>query len=803
MEVAVLKRLQKSSMNVCEFLGCGKNDTVNYVVMTLLGPSLSELRKHQPNQRFSISTTLRTGIQILAAVQCMHDSGFLHRDIKPSNFAIGSSPETCRICYMLDFGLARQYTTVTGEVRQPRPVAGFRGTVRYASLNAHLSRDLGRHDDLWSVFYLLVELAIGQLPWRRVRDKEEVGEIKAQYDHRKLISELPVELGIFLSHLRYLTYFDKPDYLLITGTLQKAAKRLEVQESDPLDWEQDYSGPSVTASVVSTLGMKVMGKEMDLAQQSLPKVSHEPSRTNCSGVEDLSETGTSHQQKPEHREGSCLTPQPTPVINDVPEGSHSLHIAHKNQVERMFLLDALKGSNEGRSEMVSSLKHAPKKEKAILDDSVKIDNHYISEDGNSNEYKDGDFISEYSPSSQSSPLLQVQEVTQSPCISSPQHSNKNISSQHSLNIKNYQADSMNNSLFDMDPPISKSLESYMSPNNRSCSKHEVKFESGNLSLDHDDKSVSGGGLDELNNAVIYPDDCTSEELAAIGYVTPPPQQTELEHFEGNLNDRAIETGAQSNNNSKRGFETLETATMLEKLLLHDSQVSNIVADGKVVHGSISSTSKLTGVTPAWKKLYLISPTASFKSNAKGSLFEEHRNSDDSKHSTSHRSNISSPVGSSRDHRKTQVSSLDSSHSEVEVQQTCSRMAKEKQELLFMNVQERDTNKQQSSTLSQEIHKSKTPSSTIIHQVRKSKSAPSTNIQEVEKEMAKGKRASSSTRVQAFDGAKKDNILNLEVVPSQVILCPRPPPNSPPKHYSLTLLARRRRFSRTLVQKDTQ
>jgi len=42
--------------------------------------------------------------------------------------------------YMLDFGLARQYTNSEGNVRTPRSAAGFRGTVRYASLNAHKNK---------------------------------------------------------------------------------------------------------------------------------------------------------------------------------------------------------------------------------------------------------------------------------------------------------------------------------------------------------------------------------------------------------------------------------------------------------------------------------------------------------------------------------------------------------------------------------------------------------------------------------------------------------------------------------------
>lgn len=75
---------------------------------------------------------------------------------------------------MLDFGLARQYTTATGEVRAPRAAAGFRGTVRYASINAHKNKEMGRHDDLWSLFYMLVEFVNGQLPWRKIKDKEQV-----------------------------------------------------------------------------------------------------------------------------------------------------------------------------------------------------------------------------------------------------------------------------------------------------------------------------------------------------------------------------------------------------------------------------------------------------------------------------------------------------------------------------------------------------------------------------------------------------------------------------------------------------
>lgn len=185
MEVAVLKKLQGKE-HVCRFIGCGRNDRFNYVVMQLQGKNLAELRRSQPRGAFSLSTTLRLGIQILKAIESIHSVGFLHRDIKPvcltllmnhisinvssldrmsttntkivfpenvairsyemslisfneknfllthtqSNFSMGRLPYNSRRVYMLDFGLARQYTTGTGEVRCPRAAAGFRGTVR-------------------------------------------------------------------------------------------------------------------------------------------------------------------------------------------------------------------------------------------------------------------------------------------------------------------------------------------------------------------------------------------------------------------------------------------------------------------------------------------------------------------------------------------------------------------------------------------------------------------------------------------------------------------------------------------------
>ncbi|XP_076604520.1 tau-tubulin kinase 2 isoform X2 [Chaetodon auriga] len=251
MEVAVLKKLQGKD-HVCRFVGCGRNDRFNYVVMELQGRNLADLRRSMTRGTFSISTTLRLGRQILEAIESIHSVGFLHRDIKPSNFAMGRFPSTCRTCYMLDFGLARQFTNSCQEVRPPRPVAGFRGTVRYASVNAHKNKEMGRHDDLWSLFYMLVEFLVGQLPWRKIKDKEHVGKLKETYDHRLMLKHLPAEFGVFLEHISSLDYFTKPDYQLLMSVFDNSMKTYNVVENDPYDWERTGTDGTLTISAAAT-----------------------------------------------------------------------------------------------------------------------------------------------------------------------------------------------------------------------------------------------------------------------------------------------------------------------------------------------------------------------------------------------------------------------------------------------------------------------------------------------------------------------------------------------------------------------
>ena len=50
---------------------------------------------------------------------------------------------------------------VNGEIKEPRPIVSFQGTMTYAAVNAHNKVELGRQDDLYSLFYIILEFIKG------------------------------------------------------------------------------------------------------------------------------------------------------------------------------------------------------------------------------------------------------------------------------------------------------------------------------------------------------------------------------------------------------------------------------------------------------------------------------------------------------------------------------------------------------------------------------------------------------------------------------------------------------------------
>ncbi len=96
--------------------------------------------------------------------------------------------------------------------------------------------ELGRADDMWSIFYVFIEFYQGHLPWRKLKSKEDIGEMKKQYHNASLVAGLPPVFFSFMEYLMTLQYKDTPDYDYLISLVRQLDARADMQ---PYDWEGD------------------------------------------------------------------------------------------------------------------------------------------------------------------------------------------------------------------------------------------------------------------------------------------------------------------------------------------------------------------------------------------------------------------------------------------------------------------------------------------------------------------------------------------------------------------------------------
>ncbi|KAA6396993.1 MAG: putative Tau-tubulin kinase [Streblomastix strix] len=191
-EISILKALADNK-HFARYFQYGTYENYKFVAMELLGPCLIDLANRKMPYRFGLHSLLKFGVQAIEAIQALHKAGFVHRDIKPSNFVIGSTVETSNMIYLIDFGLSKKLNMKDGIVVMPSMNGNFRGTTRYASLNSHLGKEVGRNDDLMSLIYIFVEFYTGSLPWKNMNDMDEVMHLKELYQGGSLLAKMPPE----------------------------------------------------------------------------------------------------------------------------------------------------------------------------------------------------------------------------------------------------------------------------------------------------------------------------------------------------------------------------------------------------------------------------------------------------------------------------------------------------------------------------------------------------------------------------------------------------------------------------------
>ena len=218
-------------------------DDVLVMVMELLGDNLQKLIKNQPQQNFSLKTTLMLGIQILRRIKTLHENNFIHRDIKPENFTIGLKKMNNTI-YMIDYGLTRKYCDSHKKHIPYKDKKNLTGTALYASIYTHKGIEQSRRDDLESLGYMMVYFCKGELPWMNVQAKNKAGkykkimEKKIEMKPEILCAGLPDEFKEYFKYVRELQFTEEPKYEFLLGLLGNAMKKNNIKNDFKFDWCQ-------------------------------------------------------------------------------------------------------------------------------------------------------------------------------------------------------------------------------------------------------------------------------------------------------------------------------------------------------------------------------------------------------------------------------------------------------------------------------------------------------------------------------------------------------------------------------------
>ncbi|XVF48583.1 hypothetical protein PTKIN_Ptkin03bG0202200 [Pterospermum kingtungense] len=195
----------------------GRQGDYYVMVMDMLGPSLWDVWNNN-SHTMSIEMVACIAIEAISILEKMHSRGYVHGDVKPENFLLGppGTPDEKKL-FLVDLGLATRWRDSSSgqHVEYDQRPDVFRGTVRYASVHAHLGRTGSRRDDLESLAYTLIFLLRGRLPWQGYQGENKgflVCKKKMATSPETLCCFCPAPFRQFVEYVVNLKFDEEPNY---------------------------------------------------------------------------------------------------------------------------------------------------------------------------------------------------------------------------------------------------------------------------------------------------------------------------------------------------------------------------------------------------------------------------------------------------------------------------------------------------------------------------------------------------------------------------------------------------------------
>ncbi|KAF0987418.1 hypothetical protein HZS_1990, partial [Henneguya salminicola] len=223
-----------------------RSRTQQALVMELLGPSLDEIRQ-EVGGKFCLKTICHISIQILLLLEYIHSRSIVHRDIKPQNFLIGrKNPSQI---YIIDFGLAKKYCKYSdiSDLNYVNFPFIF-GSIDYLSVNAHRGLEQSYRDDLESLFYVLMNLYLGHIPWQNTTSNNVAHKIELILQKKLSINykeypNLPQQFHEYLNYVRKLEFGEHANYAYLRNLFYQTLQMNNLPYDNTYEWTCNLSNP--------------------------------------------------------------------------------------------------------------------------------------------------------------------------------------------------------------------------------------------------------------------------------------------------------------------------------------------------------------------------------------------------------------------------------------------------------------------------------------------------------------------------------------------------------------------------------
>jgi hypothetical protein len=150
--------------------------------------------------------------------------------------------------FLIDFGLSKKFIDSNTKSHIPfkkdKPITG---TIRYISINTHLTYEQSRRDDIESLMYIILYFFNGELPWDGTKTKtkeekyEKIKEIKMNFKENEEYKNLPYEMKILFENVYSLEFNEQPNYNVLYNLANKGINNLKNEEinfDNLLDWQK-------------------------------------------------------------------------------------------------------------------------------------------------------------------------------------------------------------------------------------------------------------------------------------------------------------------------------------------------------------------------------------------------------------------------------------------------------------------------------------------------------------------------------------------------------------------------------------